>query len=187
MAADNGDMRQAHNDLLDDKLGHEVNLHNFNEHHFERERIDDIRTTHLFGLAKKQPTTGAEACDQITLEKDDESRIATIWVDNVEFKNALTGKMIAQLTDVLDELHRWPQGRIVIIRGRKHAFCSGFDLVSARASGNHTYGSYLAQVMQYNLKRLQELPMLSIAYIEGYALGGGAELALGADIRLVTG
>lgn len=151
---------------------------------FERERIDEIRHNYLFNLIRKQ----SELEDKITLEKCDESRVATIWIENIEFKNALTGKMIAQLTDVLDELHRWQDtGRVVLIRGRGRAFSSGFDLVAARASGSHSYGLYLAQVMQYNLMRLQSLPMLSIAFIEGYALGGGAELALGADLRLVTG
>lgn len=89
----------------------------------------------------------------------------------------------------------------MLLLGDGGTFCSGSDLVGVRASvikegRNSTeltariatsVGLQLAQVMQYNLIRLQRLPMVSVALIEGYALGGGAELATGADLRLMSG
>lgn len=76
--------------------------------------------------------------------------------------------------------------RGVLIQGFGGTFCSGSDLISARETANQQAGFELAQIMQYNLMRLQLLPVVSCAYIEGYALGGGAELAMGTDFRLMS-
>jgi enoyl-CoA hydratase/carnithine racemase len=117
-------------------------------------------------------------------------------------KNALSGKMISQLTERLDELERWTTtgdderqlsaadsclARCLLIRGHGGTFCSGSDLIAARQTTNQLAAWELAQLMQYNLRRLAHLPVVSVAHVEGYALGGGAELALAADMRLMSG
>lgn len=44
----------------------------------------------------------------------------------------------------------------------------------------------MATLMQYNLARLQALPMITMALIQGKALGGGAEIAVTTDLRVIT-
>ena len=107
-------------------------------------------------------------------------------------KNALSGKMICELTDRLDEIYRWcgetedNDARCLMIRGDGNTFCSGGDLVSVRESfAEPALALELAQLMQYNLARLEQLPLVSVAFIQGYTLGGGAELALGVDMRIM--
>lgn len=115
-------------------------------------------------------------------------------------KNALSGRMISQLTERLDEIEQWLLaseaeedaneqefgGHALLIEGANGTFCSGSDLVAVRASANQLQGLELAKVMQYNCLKLEQLPLISVAHLEGYALGGGAELALAADFRLMS-
>lgn len=145
-----------------------------------RQEIDNIRRK-LEQLKCKTPEN-----QEVNLYKYEDTKIAVIEIKSGA-KNALSGKMISQLTGVLDQLYDWPQGRGVLICGHNGTFCSGSDLISVRETASQEYGLDLAAVMQYNLRRLQLLPMISVALVEGYALGGGAELASATDMRLMTG
>lgn len=51
---------------------------------------------------------------------------------------------------------------------------------------NYEDGLKMATLMQYNLIRLQTLPMITMALIQGKAIGGGAEIAVANDLRLMT-
>lgn len=62
----------------------------------------------------------------------------------------------------------------------------GGDLVSVRELANYEDGLKMATLMQYNLARLQTLPMITMALIQGKALGGGAEIAVATDLRAMT-
>lgn len=62
----------------------------------------------------------------------------------------------------------------------------GGDLVSVRELANYEDGLKMATLMQYNLARLQTLPLITMALIQGKALGGGAEIAVTTDLRAMT-
>jgi len=51
---------------------------------------------------------------------------------------------------------------------------------------NYEDGLKMATLMQYNMARLQALPMISLALIQGKAIGGGAEIAVSTDLRAMT-
>lgn len=68
----------------------------------------------------------------------------------------------------------------------KFSHSSGGDLVSVRELANYEDGLKMATLMQYNLARLQSLPMITMALIQGKALGGGAEIAITTDLRAIT-
>lgn len=146
---------------------------------FYREHIDNLRAK-LVDLPCKSPQE-----QDVLLKLDEERKLATLTIKSGP-KNALSGRMIAKLSEVIDALYQWREGLGLLIIGHGGTFCSGSDLVGVRATANQEAGLQLAQIMQYNLMRLQRLPMVSVALIEGYALGGGAELALGADLRLMS-
>lgn len=63
---------------------------------------------------------------------------------------------------------------------------TGGDLVSVRELANYEDGLKMATLMQYNLARLQTLPMITLALIQGKAIGGGAEIAATTDLRFIT-
>lgn len=80
------------------------------------------------------------------------------------------------------------QGQAMIIYGADEFFCSGADLKTILQ--NHLYdqlgAKHISTLMHSNLKRLEELPIISIAMIEGKALGGGAEIITACDFRVAA-
>ena len=94
--------------------------------------------------------------------------------------------MIVDLTDVVSELEKWKTGKGLLVHGASHTFCSGGDLKTVRAIGNSVSGEKMSSIMQKTLTKLLNLPLLSVALVEGLALGGGAELTTACDFRLMS-
>lgn len=78
------------------------------------------------------------------------------------------------------------QGKAVIIQGKAGFFCSGGDLTTVKRIETHEGGRQMGVVMQESLNRLQKLSMITLAVIEGKAIGGGAEITTACDFRLMT-
>lgn len=136
---------------------------------------------------------------KISLNKNSENGIATIVLDNPEKKNAINGNflkyimyfrifsvfssgcMMVDFRDCVEELEKWEEGKGVILCGKGGNFCSGGDLDFARASGNPQGAWRMSTWMQDSLKRLKNLPLISVCLIEGPSLGGGAEISTFCD------
>ncbi|TPX40088.1 hypothetical protein SeMB42_g06153 [Synchytrium endobioticum] len=95
-------------------------------------------------------------------------------------------------TDALDALEHEasdPKSNMcgVILMGDDHSFCSGFDLSQAAESFMTSKAGFeMATLMHSTLLRLKRLPMISVAAVDGFALGGGAELSTACDFRVVA-
>ncbi|KAJ3309770.1 enoyl CoA hydratase domain-containing protein 1 [Blyttiomyces sp. JEL0837] len=122
---------------------------------------------------------------------------AIITLRNERRKNALSPHMMSQLADVVDTLEDWT-GKIkrgegdeysglvgVVLTGEGNTFCSGFDLgVASQSFLTPESGQKFSLLMHDTLTRLRKLPLISVAAVEGYALGGGAELSASCDLRV---
>uniref|UniRef100_A0A1B6L7V3 Ethylmalonyl-CoA decarboxylase n=1 Tax=Graphocephala atropunctata TaxID=36148 RepID=A0A1B6L7V3_9HEMI len=122
----------------------------------------------------------------IDLKMDENSGIAILCLNHPEKKNSITGKMMVDLENAIRQLECWKTGKGILIHGAKENFCSGGDLNFAQKTGTAEGGYKMATYMQNVLTRLQNLPMISVAFIEGFALGGGAELAISCDFRVFS-
>lgn len=120
------------------------------------------------------------------LTKDEKTGIATILLNNPERKNAFSGKMMVDLSDVVTDLEQWPSGRAVLVYGSNNTFCSGGDLTQLKHFLDPVNGGNFSKYMQDTLTRLFRLPLVTLAVIEGRALGGGAELACACDFRAMS-
>jgi enoyl-CoA hydratase len=102
--------------------------------------------------------------------------------------NLVTRELTRQLGDVLQEVERDETVRIVVLRGAgSRAFCAGSDIKefpALMASGKVVEDKLALENDAYN--RLAALPQVTIAAIEGPALGGGGELALCCDYRVMS-
>ncbi|XP_072534959.1 ethylmalonyl-CoA decarboxylase [Salminus brasiliensis] len=115
-----------------------------------------------------------------------ESGIAVMTVNNPALKNAFSGSMMIELEERVSELETWTEGKGLIVQGAAGMFCSGSDLNAVRAISNPQDGVEMCKFMQKTLTRLLRLPLISVALVEGKALGGGAELTTACDFRLMT-
>ncbi len=96
-------------------------------------------------------------------------------------RNAIDREMIDALHALCDELETDP--RTLILTGSAGTFAAGADIAQLRARR----ADDARQGINANaFIRIHELPMPVIAALDGYALGGGAELAYAADIRIAT-
>lgn len=92
--------------------------------------------------------------------------------------------MMLEFASAIDELERWKEGRAVVLVGESGTFCSGADLASSQELFTAQYGEAMCTVMHDATGRLSALPLVSVAAIEGAAVGGGTELATCTDYRV---
>lgn len=114
-----------------------------------------------------------------------DDQIAVITLDRPNVLNALSFAILREIDGVLSEIeHSTARGLIVLGEGEK-AFCAGADipeLMQRTLLAQHE-GAELGQRV---FSRISELKMPSVAVIQGYAFGGGLELALACTFRLGT-
>nr|XP_020452453.1 ethylmalonyl-CoA decarboxylase isoform X1 [Monopterus albus]XP_020452454.1 ethylmalonyl-CoA decarboxylase isoform X1 [Monopterus albus]XP_020452455.1 ethylmalonyl-CoA decarboxylase isoform X1 [Monopterus albus] len=121
----------------------------------------------------------------IDLLKQD-SGIAILTINNPSRMNAFSGSMMVDLEDKVSQLEKWTDGKGLIVQGAAETFCSGSDLSAVRAISDPQDGMKMCMFMQNALTRLLRLPLISVALVEGRALGGGAELTTACDFRLMA-
>ena len=93
--------------------------------------------------------------------------------------NALSVDVLGQIFSVASALHDDPPGAVVLWGGRR-IFAAGAEIAELVGTGADAVGAGFARA----LSRLADLPRATIAAVNGYALGGGLELALACDFRV---
>jgi len=104
-----------------------------------------------------------------------------VQLNRPDVRNAIDQRMVDELHAVCAELEVDP--RILILIGGDGVFASGADIRELR---DRTSDDALKGINTMLFIRMADLPMPVIAALDGYALGGGAELAYAADFRIAT-
>lgn len=110
----------------------------------------------------------------LTLEIEQRNSVVTIWLNRPDVRNALNGKMIAELIDAFTLLNEDDKIRVIILRGRGKSFCAGADLNWMRAAANNTYEQNLEESRQLALcfQKVYHCQKPTIALVHGAAMGG---------------
>lgn len=145
--------------------------------------------------------------DRVTI--DLREGVADVRLNRPDKMNALDDAMFRGIVEAGQRLRQDPQVRAIVLSGEGRAFCAGLDFQSfgamagggesgadaARASdegesraarGLLAPTDHVGNRAQYTSWVWQELPVPVIAAVHGVAYGGGLQIALGADIRIVT-
>lgn len=114
--------------------------------------------------------------------------VAVIWLDRPAKRNAFDEAMIAGLHAAFEAVGANPDIRVLGLRGRGGVFCAGADLDWMRRQGTASEAENLADALALArmLKALYDLPQLSIALVEGAAMGGGGGLVAACDVAVAT-
>ncbi len=123
--------------------------------------------------------------ENILLEKHD--KISFITINRPESLNALNAKTIQELSSVFDDLNSDPSCRVVIITGSgEKSFVAGADIKEFSDFGQ-AEAEELARNGQQNLfNKIENMTKPVIAAVNGFALGGGLELAMACHIRYAS-
>lgn len=118
----------------------------------------------------------------ITVRREGEGHVAELVLDRPEAMNAISTAMAQELGDATRELAADPQVRCVIVTSsHEKAFCVGADL---KERNGFSDADLIAQrpIARAAYTGVLDLPMPTIAAVDGFALGGGSEIALSCDI-----
>jgi ethylmalonyl-CoA/methylmalonyl-CoA decarboxylase len=112
--------------------------------------------------------------------------IASITLNNPARRNALTPFMMASLADVVDTLESSTDASCAVLRGADGWFCAGMDLSFAiDEMMTPAAGRKMCLLMTDTLNRFHSCKLISVAVVEGGALGGGAETCTACDYRVI--
>lgn len=119
-----------------------------------------------------------------TLIFEERDGIATITLNRPERGNRINVRMLQELTKVCDHLEDASEARVVVLRAAGDTFCAGMDFEDfqpGKPIDIHGFNRWEKAVV-----RLERLPKVTVAVVDGPAVGGGFQLALVADQRVAS-
>lgn len=112
--------------------------------------------------------------------------VAHITLNRPDKLNAINAAMIGELHRALDAAEADAQVRVITLRGAGRSFCSGFDLGELRPE---VAPAEMRRVLESDFElimRFWNSPKPTICAVQGYALGGGFELAMACDMTIAA-
>jgi len=120
-----------------------------------------------------------------TLKLEKKNQAALLTFNRPEVLNALNTTVATESLEALQSIQNDPDVRVLILTGAGRAFVAGADIAEMEAKNAETARIY-SELGHRFMNTLQDLPQPVIAAINGFALGGGLEVALACDIRIAS-
>ncbi|ODN82014.1 hypothetical protein L202_02342 [Cryptococcus amylolentus CBS 6039] len=109
--------------------------------------------------------------------------VLCLTLNRPKTKNALSVQMVAEMREALTRIETHNARLLLLESSTPSIFCSGADLRERRTMSPLDVSNFLDSLRGL-LGELEDVPVPTVAVVDGYALGGGAELALASDLRV---
>ena len=115
-----------------------------------------------------------------------ENEIAVVTINRPKSLNALNSETLAELNTCLAEVENRKDIKVVILTGSgTKSFVAGAD-ISEMVNATPAEGRAMGMLAREAFGRLENMPQVTIAAVNGYALGGGCEISMACDIRVAS-
>ena len=125
-----------------------------------------------------------------TLSVEFESRLAIVTLNRPKQRNAMSTRLLAEMIDCAGVLAAKHDVDVVLVTGAGGCFCAGADLKDKRrwanADASFNQQREVASLGMRMARAWEELPQMTIAAVEGYAIGGGLALCVALDWRVLA-
>lgn len=119
------------------------------------------------------------------LKPEIQEGIAVVTISRPQAMNALNSRFFVEMDDFILSLSNRNDIKVLIITGEGKAFVAGAD-IAEMVNMNSEQGTAFSKVGQNTFRSLEKLEMPVIAAVNGFALGGGCELAMACDFRIAS-
>jgi enoyl-CoA hydratase len=119
------------------------------------------------------------------LKTEIQEGIAIVTISRPEAMNALNSKFFEEMNALLDEMENNKDVKVIILTGEGKAFVAGAD-ISEMVNMNSEQGIKFSKTGQDTFNKIENLDKPVIAAVNGFALGGGCELAMSTDFRIAS-
>ncbi|MGO9993769.1 MAG: enoyl-CoA hydratase/isomerase family protein [Steroidobacteraceae bacterium] len=121
----------------------------------------------------------------MNVELSQQGDCALLTLNRPEKLNALSFTILGEIGSALDQVRVMPVRALIVTGKGEKAFCAGADIEELRGRSllDQHRGSETGQAV---FEKIANLPFLSVAAINGYAFGGGLEMALACTFRIAT-
>jgi enoyl-CoA hydratase len=123
--------------------------------------------------------------DAPIVELEAEAGVVWLRLNRPEALNALNRRLTGALEETLERIAAMDDTRVLVVAGRGRAFCAGND-IKEMESVTGDEAEALARRHAAIMERFATLPQVTIAAVDGYALGGGLMLAVAQDLRVAS-
>ncbi|MDQ3760045.1 MAG: enoyl-CoA hydratase/isomerase family protein [Actinomycetota bacterium] len=110
-----------------------------------------------------------------------DGRVARITLDRPEKRNALSIALSDELVSAIDLVQRSTAIKVLVIDGAGDTFCAGDDITEMNRWGDANGVMRRARLYQSMANALEELDKVTVASVDGYAVGGGLEITMACD------
>ncbi len=124
--------------------------------------------------------------DFTTVDLELDGNVAVVTITRPDALNALNGQLLMELGAILELIEMHPDAHALVITGEGRAFVAGADISELAQINDSFSGREQALMGQDLMNSIAALPIPTIAAVNGFALGGGLELALACDLRVAS-
>ena len=134
----------------------------------------------------------AELPDTAHIKLEAQGPVLRLWLNRPESRNALSGRMVQEISATFEAIRDDRSVRVVVLRGAGGTFCAGADIKNMAVVTQAPPAGAGDDLQQSNrrfglmLETVNSAPQAVVAAVEGYAMGGGFGLACVADVTIAA-